>query len=272
MARVADVVIICVGNNPVGAGGWAKVNSPDEGREAVDRHSLTLGLGQEELVQRIREVNPNTVLVLTSSFPYALDWAQKHVPAIVQMTHNSQEQGNALADVLLGDFNPGGRLVQTWPASLEQLPPIMDYDIRHGRTYQYFLSEPLYPFGFGLSYTRFSYANLQTDAEEVGGSGSLAVRVDVTNAGDRAGDEVVQLYACYLDSSVERPGKQLVGFQRISLQPGETKTVTMTLSAAQLAYWEAAGHEFVVEEGSVQLLVGTSSAEIKQEKTIRVWH
>ena len=272
LARGADVVIVCVGNNPVGAGGWAKVNSPDEGREAVDRQSLTLGLGQEELVQRIQEANSKTVLVLISSFPYAITWAQEHMAAIVQMTHNSQEQGHALADVLLGDYNPAGRLVQTWPASLDQLPPMMDYDIRHGRTYQYFQGEPLYPFGYGLSYTSFEYANLRTSAEEIGENGSVTVHVDATNTGERAGDEVVQLYARYLDSSVIRPEKQLIGFQRVSFQPGETKTVTMEIAAAQLAYWDVAAQKFVVEEGQVQLLIGASSADIKQEKTLRVTH
>jgi beta-glucosidase len=272
LARVADIVIVCVGNNPVGAGGWAKVNSPDEGREAVDRQSLTLGLGQEELIRSIQGANSKTVLVLISSFPYAINWAQEHVPAIVQMTHNSQEQGYALAAVLLGDFNPGGRLVQTWPASLDQLPPMMDYDIRHGRTYQYFQGQPLYPFGFGLSYTSFAYTNLQTSAEKVAGDGSVIVSIDITNTGEKAGDEVVQFYVYYLDSSVPRPVKQLVGFQRVNFLPGEKKTVTMEITATLLAFWDTAAQKFVVEEGQVQLLIGASSADIKQEKTIRVTH
>jgi beta-glucosidase len=272
LARGADIVIVCVGNNPVGAGGWAKVNSLDEGREAVDRQSLTLGLGQEELIQRVQEANSKTVLVLISSFPYAINWAQEHVPAIVQMTHNSQEQGHALADVLLGDYNPGGRLVQTWPASLDQLPPMMDYDIRHGRTYQYFQGQPLYPFGFGLSYTRFAYSHLKTSAEEITGDGSVTVSVDITNTGERPGDEVVQLYAHYLDSSVPRPVKQLVGFQRVSFLPGEKKTVTLEIAAASIAFWDTAAQKFVVEEGQVQLLIGASSADIKQEKTICMTH
>ncbi len=270
LARGADVAILCVGNNPVGAGGWAKVNSPDEGREAVDRQSLTLGLGQEDLVQKVQAANPNTVLVLISSFPYAITWAQEHVSAIVQMTHNSQEQGHALADVLLGDYNPGGRLVQTWPASLDQLPPMLDYDIRHGRTYQYFQGKPLYPFGYGLSYTSFAYANLQTSADEMTRDGSVRVSVEIKNMGERAGDEVIQMYVRCLGSSVARPPKQLAGFQRIGLNPGEKKTVTMVLAASQLSFWDAAAHRFVVEEGQVQILIGGSSAAVEQEKTIRV--
>ena len=270
LAARSDLAIVCVGNNPVGAGGWAKVNSPDEGREAVDRQSISLEPGQEELIKQVCAANPRTVVVLLSSFPYAITWAQENVPAILHMTQNSQEQGNALADVLFGDYNPGGRLVQTWPASLDQLPPMMDYDLRNGRTYQYFQGEPLYPFGFGLSYTRFAYAGLRTSTDEVAAGGTLTVSVDITNTGRRGGDEVVQMYVRHLDSKVMRPDKQLVGFQRVGMEPGETKTVFLTLAASQLSYWDAARHEFVVEEGRVQLLVGASSSDIHQERTIRV--
>src|SRR5271167_3993746 len=138
--------------------------------------------------------SPKTIVVLISSFPYAINWTQRHVPAILHMTHCSEEEGNALADVLFGDFNPAGRLVQTWPKSLAQLPPMMDYNIRHGRTYLYFKGEPLYPFGYGLSYTTFAYSNLQTSLPALDHSGSVMVSVDVQNTGARAGDEVVQLY------------------------------------------------------------------------------
>jgi beta-glucosidase len=177
------------------------------------------------------------------------------------MTHASQELGNALADVLFGDANPGGRLAQTWPASLDQLPPMMDYDLRHGRTYMYSQAEPQYAFGFGLSYTRFSYGNLRTNSESLRGSGTLDVSVDITNAGQRAGDEVVQLYVRYPGSNVERPRKQLRGFARVALAPGETKTVALGLAAADLAYWDVAKHAWVVEPGRVELMVGPSSAD-----------
>ncbi len=270
LAASSDVAIVVVGNNPVGAGGWAKVNSPDEGREAVDRQSISLEPGQEELIKQVYAANPRTVVVLLSSFPYAINWAQENVPAILHLTQNSQEQGNALADVLFGDYNPGGRLVQTWPASLEQLPPMMDYDIRNGRTYQYFQGKPLYPFGYGLSYTTFGYANLRTSADAVTAGGAVEVSVDVTNTGERAGDEVVQLYVKHLDSAVERPPKALKGFARVTLAPGEMKTVTLPLPASLLSYWDAARHGFVVEDGAVQLLVGASSADIRQEMTLRV--
>jgi beta-glucosidase len=170
-------------------------------------------------------------VVLISSFPYAINWTQAHVPAILHMTHNSQELGNALADVLFGDYNPAGRLVQTWPKSLDQLPPMMDYNIRDGRTYMYFKGQPLYPFGYGLSYTQFKYSHLKTSAPALAGNGSITVTVDVKNTGRVAGDEVVQLYVRQADSVLEPRLEALRGFQRITLQPGETKTVDLILPA-----------------------------------------
>jgi beta-glucosidase len=133
-ARTSDVAIVVVGNHPTCDGaGWAQCATPSDGREAVDRKSITLE--QEELVKQVHAANPRTIVVLVSSFPYAINWSQENVPAILHMAHNSQEQGNALADVLFGDYNPAGRLVQTWPKSMDQLPPLIDYDIRKGRTY-----------------------------------------------------------------------------------------------------------------------------------------
>jgi beta-glucosidase len=145
---------------------------------------------------------------------------------------------------------------------------MMDYDIRKGRTYMYFKGQPLYPFGFGLSYTTFEYANLRTSADSVSGGGEIAVSVDIKNTGKRAGDEVVQLYVKHLDSAVERPIKELRGFERIALQPGETKTVRMPLKGSELTYWDAAAHSFVVEPGKVNIMVGSSSADTKLEKTV----
>src|SRR4029453_12424382 len=148
--------------------------------------------------------NPRTIVVLISSFPYAINWTQGNAPAIIHMALNSQEEGRALADVIFGDYNPGGRLVQTWPRSLDQLPPMLDYDIRHGRTYMYFQDQPLYPFGYGLSYTNFSYSSLRLSGDRLGAEAPISVSVDITNTGDRAGDEVVQLYVQHLDSAVQR--------------------------------------------------------------------
>ena len=174
-----------------------------------------------------------------------------------------------MADVLFGDYNPAGRLVQTWPKSLEQVPPMMDYNIRHGRTYMYFKGAPLYPFGYGLSYTTFKYSDLKA-VPTLAADGSIIVSVDVKNTGERAGDEVVQLYARHLHSELEHPAKELRGFQRVTLQPGERKTVAMLLPAKSFAYWDASRHAWVVEPGKIQLQVGASSEDIRLTKMIRV--
>ena len=261
LARRSDVAIVCVGNHPEGNAGWETVTSPAEGKEAVDRRELTLAHGQEEFIRRVCEANPRTVVVLVANFPIALPWAAEHAPAIVHLTHASQEQGNALADVLFGLVNPGGKLTQTWPKSLDQLPPMMDYDIRHGRTYQYFTGEPQYPFGFGLSYTTFAFANLRPSATTLAPDGRIDVSVDLRNTGAREGDEVVQLYVRHPQSKVARPLKQLRGFKRITVAAGATATVTLPLAAADLAYWDETKHAWVVEPGPVELLVGSSSAD-----------
>jgi beta-glucosidase len=268
LARSADIAIVVVGNHPTCAAGWEQCPVASDGKEAVDRRSITLE--QEELIKQVFEANPRTVVVLRASFPYAINWTEEHVPAIVHLTNNSEEEGNALADVLFGDYNPAGRLTQTWPRSIEQLPPVMDYDIRHGRTYMYFKNDPLYPFGYGLSYTTFAYSNLRTSSNILRADGAIKVNVDVKNTGTRAGEEVVEMYVKHLDSKVERPLKELKGFARIPLRPGETKTVMLELRGEQLAYWNVAEHRFVTENDHVQIMVGSSSANIKLNNTVRV--
>ena len=154
LAQNAEAAIVVVGNHPYCDGAeWGECITPSDGREAVDRKAIILE--QEELIKAVYNANPNTIVVLMSSFPYAINWTQENVPAILHLTHSSQELGNALADVLFGDVAPGGRLVQTWPKSIDQLPPILDYDIRNGRTYMYSTVEPLYPFGYGLKLHHF---------------------------------------------------------------------------------------------------------------------
>jgi beta-glucosidase len=147
---------------------------------------------------------------------------------------------------------------------------MMDYDIRKGRTYMYFKGQPLYPFGFGLSYTAFEYSNLRLSADSVTASGELIASVDVKNTGTRAGDEVVQLYVKHVNSAVERPVKELRGFQRITLQPNETRAVRLTVKGADLTYWDASRHSFVVVPGNVSIMLGASSADVRLEKTIEV--
>jgi len=267
-ARASDVAIVVVGNHPTCSEGWGRCPNPTEGKEAFDRKLITLD--QEDLIRKIYQANPKTVVVLVSSFPYAINWTQENVPAILHLAHNSQEEGNALADVLFGDYNPAGRLVQTWVRSLDQLPPMMDYDIRHGRTYMYFKGGPLYPFGFGLSYTTFAYSRLRLSSKTLNVNGSISVSVDLKNTGRRAGEEVVQMYVKHLNSAVDRPLQELKGFRRIALLPGQTKTVTIPLRASQLAYWDVGKHAFTVEEDNVRVMVGSSSADIKLTSDVRV--
>ena len=270
IARESDIAVVCVGNHPNGGFDdvWAKVSVPSEGREAVDRQSITLE--QEELVKAVFQANPKTVVVLISSFPYAINWTQGNVPAILRMALNSQEQGTALASVLFGDYNPAGRLVQTWPKSLAQLPPMMDYDIRHGRTYMYLNEPPLYPFGYGLSYTTFVYRNLMTSSSSLSTDGQMDINVVVKNAGDRAGEEVVQLYVTHLNSKLSRPIRELKGFTRIHLNPQEETTVKLKLPASRLAYWNDESDRWVVEKGQIEIAVGASSNDRRLRKTIRV--
>ncbi|TFW30165.1 glycoside hydrolase family 3 C-terminal domain-containing protein [Duganella callida] len=269
-ARESDAVVVVVGNDPTCgpnmAHDWTDAGTkpcadPGDGREGRDRE--TLALKQEELVKAVYAANRKTVMVLVSSFPYTINWSQKNVPAIVHLAHSSQDEGTAIARVLFGDYNPGGHLISTWPASMAQLPPMMDYDIRHGRTYMYAKGKPLYAFGHGLSYTSFKYSKLRTSAPYLAADGALTVDVDVTNTGKRAGDTVVQLYVSYPASRVARPLKALAGFERVSLQAGESRTVHIPLKASQLAYWDQARGAFTVESAPVRLSVGHSSADIK---------
>lgn len=274
-AKASDVAIVVVGNDPTCGpnmahdwtdNGTKPCADPGDGREGRDRE--TIALAQEALVRKVFAANPRTVMVLVSSFPFAVNWSQEHVPAILHMTHASQDEGSALADVIFGAYNPGGHTVVTWPASIDQLPPMMDYDIRHGRTYMYFKGKPLYPFGYGLSYTNFRFANLRTNRRALAKNGVAIVSVDVTNTGHVAGDAVPQLYVRHLRSKVARPMQQLAGFQRVHLGPGQTRTVRIALNAAELACWS--GHALTVESEPVELRIGASSADIRLRRTLLI--
>jgi beta-glucosidase len=186
------------------------------------------------------------------------------------MAHSSQDEGTALAQVLFGNYNPGGHLVETWPKSLDQVPPMMDYNIRDGRTYMYFKGEPLYPFGYGLSYTTFKYSNLRTSSPQLAKDGSITVSVDVTNTGSRAGDAVVQMYVKHLGAKVAFPREALKGFQRVTVQPNETKTVAIPLKASTLAWWDQKLPGFRVEAEPVRVMIGSSSADIQLTTELRV--
>lgn len=266
IASEADVVLVCVGNHPYSTDRRWKVSPVvSDGREAVDRKSLQLP--DEELVRQMHQANPNTILVLVSSFPYTINWSQANLPAILHLTHCSQEQGTGLADVLTGKVNPAGRTTQTWVKDILDLPNIMDYDLTHGRTYMYNQKEVLYPFGYGLSYTQFDYKPVTVVKQD---SERIILSVSVSNIGTLDGEEVVQVYARYPDSKVTRPLKQLCAFDRVAIRKGETVNVALTIQKEDLCYWDESAHAFVLEAGDIELLVGASSADIRQTATVRV--
>ena len=265
-AREADVSLVCVGNHPYGTRpDWFFCPVPSDGREAVDRKSLMLP--DEDLLKQVYKANPNTILVLVSSFPYTINWSQENLPAILHITHCSQEQGNGLADVLFGKVNPSGHTTQTWVKDITDLPDMMDYDIRHGRTYMYYKGDVLYPFGYGLSYTTFDYRQIKSVKQS---KDKVTVTVLVKNSGSRDGEEVVQLYASYPESKVERPMKQLRAFSKVPIAAGETKEVVLDIPKEDFAYWDEAQDKFVVEPGKVKLLIGASSADIRLEGEVNL--
>ncbi len=268
LARKADVAIVVVGNHPTCNAGWDQCPVPSNGKEDVDRKTIVLE--QEELVKKIFAVNPHTVEVLRSSFPYAIVWSQQNLPAIVHITHGSEEEGHGLADVLFGDYSPAGRLNQTWPTGDAQMPPMMDYNIRNGRTYMYAKQKPLYPFGYGLSYTAFKYVDLHLSAPGVQADGKVGVTVKVKNIGTRGSDEVVQMYVQHLGSSVDRPHLELKGFERVHIGPGEEKTVVFELKPHDLADWDAARHDWRIEKEPVRVLAGGSSDNLPLQATLQI--
>jgi beta-glucosidase len=268
LAAKADVAIVVVGNHPECNAPWAQCPTPSNGKEGMDRKTIVLE--QEDLVKQVFAANPRTVEVLRSSFPYAIVWSQQNLPAIVHITHNSQEEGHGLADVLFGDYSPAGRLTQTWPTGDAQLLPILDYNLLHGRTYLYSKDKPLYAFGYGLSYTSFAYEGLKLSAPKVTAEGTVQVTVKVKNTGARAGDEVVQVYAQHLGSKVERPQLELKGFKRVRIEAGAERDVTLELKPRDLAYWDAAAHLWRVEKEQVRVLAGGSSDKLPVQAVLEI--
>lgn len=275
IAREADQVILVLNDNPAPALdiqgknpelGWGTSQVISDGQEAVDRQSLTLA--QEDIARLILDANPHTVMVLNVAFPFAIRWSQDHMPAILQVTHGGEELGHGIADILFGRVSPAGRLTQTWPESITDLPDFNDYDITTGRTYMYSKAQPLYPFGYGLSYTSFEYSALDVpDADE---DGIIHVRVDVTNTGSVDSDEVVQLYVQYPDSKVQRPERQLRGFKRVHIPAGQRLSVEIPVDIKDLAYWDETEHCWSIEHARTRFLVGASCADIRVKTTKRI--
>ncbi len=269
VAERADAVIMCMGISPDLEGEEGAAANSDGGG---DRIGLDLPGMQEELIKEVAALGKPLVLVLFSGSPLTVNWAHEHVPAIIQAWYPGEEGGNALADIIFGDYNPAGRLPITFVKSVDQLPPFTDYAMA-GRTYRFSEEKPLYPFGYGLSYTTFAYSNLQAPPELAIGQ-DLVVQVDVENTGQRTGDEVVQLYIKHLSASVPTPRHSLQGFARIPLEPGEKQTVTFRLSPRQLAVFDEDGR-CLVEPGVVEIFVGGSqpdprSQELTGEKPLSI--
>jgi beta-glucosidase len=232
--------------------------------ESASRSSLKLSGGQQELLESVVALGKPVVLVLVNGRPLDISWAAEHVPAILEAWYPGSQGGNAVADVLFGDTNPGGHLPVSWPRSTGQVPIYYN----HNRTqapedapdfksrYWDLASSPLYPFGYGLSYTSFSFENLKLSAASAKVNGRLDVSVDVNNTGARAGDTVAQLYIHQRAGSASRPVRQLKGFQRVSLEAGAKQTLHFSLGPDELQFWSPTMKQWVVEPEQFDLWVG----------------
>ncbi|MFW6267497.1 MAG: glycoside hydrolase family 3 C-terminal domain-containing protein [Marinilabiliaceae bacterium] len=250
VADNSDVVLMFMGLSPLLEGEEMDVDVP--GFAGGDRTDIKLPETQSELIKEIKELGKPTVLVLLNGSALAFNWGAENMPAILEAWYPGQAGGSAIADVLFGDYNPAGRLPVTFYNSVDQLPSFEDYNM-DGRTYKYFDGEPLYKFGHGLSYTDFEYSNIFI-ADEIEAGNEVTAEVDVTNTGDMAGEEVVQLYVSHPDVE-DAPIRSLQGFKRISLDPGETKTVSFNLTPEQLAVFHPED-KLVVPEGKVSIGIG----------------
>ncbi|MHB9132122.1 MAG: glycoside hydrolase family 3 C-terminal domain-containing protein [Armatimonadota bacterium] len=249
-----DLIIAVMGFTPALEGEEADAMDEIASEGGGDRLRIGLPGRQLELLQRLHATGKPVVLVLTGGSPIELEWAAEHIPAIVMAWYPGEEGGNAVADVLFGDYNPAGRLPITFVKSLEQLPDFTDYAMA-GRTYRFMHDEPRYRFGYGMSYTTFTYCNLWLSRDMINAEDQVTVTAEVRNTGSRAGDEVAQLYVSDIEATVPVPLMHLEGVTRIHLQPGETQTVAFTLTSAQLAAYADDGTPFV-EAGQFRIAVG----------------
>jgi beta-glucosidase len=250
-ARSSDVAIAFVG---FGTG---------EAMEGTDRANLDLSDDQQQLVREVVAANPRTIVVLVSGGPLAIGWIDEHVPAILEAWYPGEQGGAAIADVLYGKVNPAGRLPLTFYRSTDQLPAMSDYEVVHGRTYQYFQGTPLYPFGHGLSYTKFAYSNFSLDKRIAKPGDIIHAKVDITNQGTVDGEEVVQLYFHEDSSLPNQPIRRLAAFRRIAIPKTTTTTVNLDLPVESLKVYSEERKEFVVVPGKIHVEVGASSRDIR---------
>ena len=259
IAKENDAVILVLGTHPLIS------------QEENDRMDISLPEVQRDLIREVAKVNSNIVIVLINGGPVALRDTENDAAAILEAWYTGQAAGTAIADALFGDFNPGGKLPETFYASTEQLPPFADYDIiNNGRTYMYFEKPVLYPFGHGLSYTTFKYSNLKLSSDKISSDGSIKIECTVKNTGEYKGDEVVQVYVRDIKASVKVPIRQLKRFQRITLKPNERKTVSFNLPVSELSFYDIESNDFIVEPGEFEIQIGSSSKDIRLRKTILV--
>jgi beta-glucosidase len=247
--------------------------------EDRDRSTLQLPGAQNSLIQQVAAANPNTIVYMETVGPIDVSPFESGVPALVYSSYNGMRKGEALADVLLGGADPSGRLPSTWYANDAQMPPVTDYAIRPngtnlGRTYQYFIGQTRYPFGYGLSYTSFKYSNLQLSSHNLTADDTLNATVTVTNTGAMAGADTVQLYVNQPNApaALQRPAKRLEGFQRVTLDPGASTTVTIPVKIPELAYWDDAAHKWAVDDGTygIQLSESAADSDVQAQDTINV--
>lgn len=263
-AQASDVSVMVLGISARLEG--EEMNVPLEGFRGGDRTDISLPKPQEALLKAVVATGKPVVVVVLSGSALAVNWANDNVPAILAAWYPGGEGGTAIADVLFGDYNPGGRLPVTFYKSVDQLPPFADYSMQ-GRTYRYFKGEPLYPFGYGLSYTNFAYDNLKIDSKAVKSGEPVKVSVEVTNAGERAGDEVVQLYLTDVAATAPVPIRTLVGFERIALRPREKRSVTFTISPRQMSLIDDRGKR-VIEPGEFSISIGGGQVGLKGTFTV----
>ncbi|MFC1557928.1 glycoside hydrolase family 3 C-terminal domain-containing protein [candidate division KSB1 bacterium] len=264
IAKNSDIAIVVVGESH---------ERPRTNGEGSDVASLDLTGLQEKLVRAVYETGTPTIVILINGRPLSIRWIAEHVPVIIEAWNCGEEGGNAVAEILFGDCNPSGRLAITIPRHVGQLPVYYNYKpskaYRTRRGYADMKIEPLYEFGYGLSYTRFEYSNLVINQKEIHPGGKVDISVDVKNIGARDGKEIVQLYINDIISSVSTPVKELKGFEKVILKPGEMKTVTFTLTPEHLALLDR-NTEWKVEPGVFDVMVGSSSKDIKLKGSFEV--
>lgn len=234
-------------------------------REGQDRYSLELPIDQQEFIKELYKVNLNTVVVLVAGSSMAINWMDENIPAILNAWYPGEQGGNAVAEVLFGDYNPGGRLPLTYYNSLDELPAFDDYSVKN-RTYQYFEGKPLYEFGYGLSYTNFKYKKKSITQS----NNTVDITFNLSNVGKYDGDEVAQVYVRYPETGTYMPLKQLKGFSRVHLKKGKSADITISVPKKELRYWDEKTRQFVTPAGEYVFQVGGSSENISIEETIKI--